>query len=188
MCSIFCFNGWWSHWLIQQRASSHLFRIVDEGLQCHEDVVGLYQVESIKSDSIVEDVKDTMLRLNLPISDCWGQCYDGAANIRCFVLHHASQKMYAPTYQWVVCCCLSKRAIYHCSYNGKCPHLLRPTVQDLSHSASRSATEQFHIYQGAETLRKAQNTELKGKKCCEGGNQMCRLTIIAWIIVNSSVD
>ena len=57
------------------------FRSVDEEFQCHEDVVGLYQVESIKSDSIVEVLKDTMLSLNLPISDCRGQCYDGAANM-----------------------------------------------------------------------------------------------------------
>ena len=57
------------------------FRSVDEEFQCHEDVVGLYQVESIKSDSIVEVLKDAMLRLNLPISDCRGQCYDGAANM-----------------------------------------------------------------------------------------------------------
>ena len=46
------------------------FRNVDEEFQCHEDIVGLYQVESIKSDSIVEVLRDTMLCLNLPISDC----------------------------------------------------------------------------------------------------------------------
>ena len=57
------------------------FRSVNEEIQCHEDVVGLYQVESIKSDSIVEVLKDTMLCLNLSISDCLGQCYDGAANM-----------------------------------------------------------------------------------------------------------
>ena len=57
------------------------FRSVDEGFQCHEDVVGLYQVESIKSDSIVEVLKDTMIRLGLPTRDCRGQCYDGAANM-----------------------------------------------------------------------------------------------------------
>jgi hypothetical protein len=57
------------------------FRSVDEGFQCHEDVVGLYQVESIKSDCIVEVLKDTMIRLGLPIRDCRGQCYDGAANM-----------------------------------------------------------------------------------------------------------
>ena len=57
------------------------FRSVDEGFQCHEDVVGLYQVESIKSDSIVEVLKDTMIRLSLPIRDCREQCYDGATNM-----------------------------------------------------------------------------------------------------------
>ena len=57
------------------------FRSVDEGFEAHEDVVGLYQVESIKSDSIVHVLKHTLLRLNLPISNCRGQCYDGAANM-----------------------------------------------------------------------------------------------------------
>lgn len=54
------------------------FRSVAEGFECHEDV-GLCQVESIKSDSIVHVVKDAFLHLNLPFSNCQGQYYDGAA-------------------------------------------------------------------------------------------------------------
>ena len=56
--------------------------------------------------------------------------------IRCFALHHASQKMHGPTYQRVVCCCLNKRAIYHCFHNGQYPHHLSTTVQGPSYSAS----------------------------------------------------
>ena len=31
--------------------------------------------------SLVQAIKDTLIRLNLPISDCRGQCYDGASNM-----------------------------------------------------------------------------------------------------------
>ena len=41
----------------------------------------MYQVDSIVSSSIVEILKDTILRLNLAMSSCRGQCYDGAANM-----------------------------------------------------------------------------------------------------------
>ena len=57
------------------------FISVDEEFQCHEDVVGLYQVMSIKSDNIVDVLKDTTLHLNLPMSNYRGQCYNGAANM-----------------------------------------------------------------------------------------------------------
>ena len=55
------------------------FRCVDEKFEVQEEFVGLYHVESIKSNAIV--LKDTILRLNLAISNCRGQCYDGAANM-----------------------------------------------------------------------------------------------------------
>ena len=57
------------------------FRRIDEQFEAHEDFVGLYQVDSIVSNSIVEVLKDTIVRLNLAISKCQGQCYDGAANM-----------------------------------------------------------------------------------------------------------
>ena len=57
------------------------FRTVDEHFEAHEEFVGLYQVDSIVSSSIVEVLKDAILRLNLAMSSCRGQCYDGAANM-----------------------------------------------------------------------------------------------------------
>ena len=57
------------------------FRKIDEQLEAHEDFVGLYQVDSIVSNSIVEVLKDTIVRLNLAISKSRGQCYEGAANM-----------------------------------------------------------------------------------------------------------
>ena len=49
-------------------------RIVDEQFEPHEEFVGMYQVDSIKSSSIVEVWKDTIVRLNLALSNCRGQC------------------------------------------------------------------------------------------------------------------
>ena len=43
--------------------------------------LGLYVVELIGSDYIVHILKDTMIRMNLSIAICRGQCYDGAANM-----------------------------------------------------------------------------------------------------------
>ncbi|KAL5497072.1 hypothetical protein EMCRGX_G013468 [Ephydatia muelleri] len=57
------------------------FRTVDEKFVCSEDFVGVYVVETTKSDTIVHILKDTMIRMNLPITNCRGQCYDGAANM-----------------------------------------------------------------------------------------------------------
>ena len=56
-------------------------RSIDDNFDAHEDFVGMYAVESIKADILVQVLKDTLLRMNLPITNCRGQCYDGAANM-----------------------------------------------------------------------------------------------------------
>lgn len=38
-------------------------------------------MESIQADVLVGVLKDTMVRMNLSINNCHGQCYDGAANM-----------------------------------------------------------------------------------------------------------
>ena len=48
----------------------------------HEDFIGLYSTDFICSGPLVNIVKDVLLRLNLSIENCRGQCYDGAANTR----------------------------------------------------------------------------------------------------------
>ena len=57
------------------------FRSVDEYFEPHKEFIGLYEVDCIKSNTIVEILKDTMIRLNLAVSDCRRLCYDGAANM-----------------------------------------------------------------------------------------------------------
>ena len=56
-------------------------RYIDDNFDAHEDFVGMYAVESIKADVLVQVLKDTLLRMNLPLAHCRGQCYDGAANM-----------------------------------------------------------------------------------------------------------
>ena len=51
-------------------------------LEVHEDVIGLYKVDNISAATIVDAIKDTLLHLNLPLTKCRGQCYDGASNMK----------------------------------------------------------------------------------------------------------
>ena len=59
-----------------------VFRWVDSSLQVHEDFVGLYETDSISSDSLCALIKDVLLRFNLTLENCRGQCYDGASNMK----------------------------------------------------------------------------------------------------------
>ena len=45
----------------------------------HEEFIGLYSTSSTTAESMVFIVKDTLLRMNLKIEHCRGQCYDGAS-------------------------------------------------------------------------------------------------------------
>ena len=56
-------------------------RWLDSQLDDHEDVIGLYAFHKIDSESSYKAIKDVQLRMNLSISKCRGQCYDGAANM-----------------------------------------------------------------------------------------------------------
>ena len=56
-----------------------VFRRVDNDLVPHEEFVGLYQTDSITSNALVAVIRDVLLRLNLKIECCRGQCYDGAS-------------------------------------------------------------------------------------------------------------
>ena len=57
------------------------FCTVDDNFQPQESFISLQVVESIQADVLVSVLKDTMVRMNLSIDNCCGQCYDGAANM-----------------------------------------------------------------------------------------------------------
>ena len=50
-------------------------------LNVHEELIGLYSLESTSADNIMLAIQDILLRLNLSINNCRGQCYDGAGNM-----------------------------------------------------------------------------------------------------------
>ena len=56
-------------------------RWVDNEFEVHEDLIGLYNIESTASDSLVAMLNDVMIRMNLSLVKCRGQCYDGASNM-----------------------------------------------------------------------------------------------------------
>lgn len=56
-------------------------RWVDENFDAHEDFFGFYNVPNIESNTIFLTIKDALIRLRLSLSQCRGQCYDGASNM-----------------------------------------------------------------------------------------------------------
>ena len=56
-----------------------VLRWVDEDLSVQEDFIGLYKTESTNAATLVSLIKDVLLRCNLSISMCRGECYDGAS-------------------------------------------------------------------------------------------------------------
>ena len=51
-----------------------VLRHVDEKLVAHEEYIGLYKVASIDSDTLTKTIEDCLLRMNLSLNNCRGQC------------------------------------------------------------------------------------------------------------------
>ena len=60
---------------------SFCLRTVDEKLNVREYFLGFYELDNIRSSTIVNAVKDILHRFNLNLEDCRGQAYDGASNM-----------------------------------------------------------------------------------------------------------
>ena len=56
-------------------------RWIDDQLEVHEDFLGFYNIPNIQSTMIVQVIKDALIRLQLLLTNCRGQCYDGASNM-----------------------------------------------------------------------------------------------------------
>ena len=56
-------------------------RSVDDDFEVHEEFIGLYEIDNLTANTLVAAIKDTLLRMNLNLSRCRGQCYDGAGNM-----------------------------------------------------------------------------------------------------------
>ena len=57
------------------------FRWVGEDLAAHEEFIGLYLTDSITAAALVAIIEDTILRMNIKLEHCLGQCYDGASTM-----------------------------------------------------------------------------------------------------------
>ena len=47
----------------------------------NEDFLGYYHIPNITAATIVSVIRDALMRLQLPLTDCRRQCYDGASNM-----------------------------------------------------------------------------------------------------------
>ena len=47
----------------------------------HEDFVGLYQSDRADASTLAAVVKDVLIRLQMPLDKCRGQCYDGCSTM-----------------------------------------------------------------------------------------------------------
>ena len=56
-------------------------RWIDQKLNINEDFVGLYLIDNTKADTIAHAIKDVLIRLNISVSKCRGQTYDGASSM-----------------------------------------------------------------------------------------------------------
>ena len=56
-------------------------RWVDKNLNAHEDFLGFMNIPDISAETMVDAIKDTLVRLQLSLDNCRGQCYDGANNM-----------------------------------------------------------------------------------------------------------
>ena len=58
-----------------------MFRWVGDNLVAHEEFIGLYLTDSITAAALVAIIEDTILRMNIKLDYCRGQCYDGASTM-----------------------------------------------------------------------------------------------------------
>ena len=58
-----------------------VFRWIGEDLVAHEDFIGLYLTDSITAAALVAIIEDTLLRMNIKLEHCCGQCCDGASTM-----------------------------------------------------------------------------------------------------------
>ena len=56
-------------------------RWVDCDLVAHDEFIGLKDMPCINADSIVAELKDVLLRMNLKLNKCRGQCSDGCSTM-----------------------------------------------------------------------------------------------------------
>ena len=54
---------------------------IGKDLEVHKDVIGLYAGTDFFSQTIIEVIKDALVRMNFGLNERRGQCYDGASTM-----------------------------------------------------------------------------------------------------------
>ena len=92
-------------------------RYVDSCYDVHEIPLGLMQLPNTTALTLFHVIKDVLLRCSLPIANCIGQVYDGAANMS--GVHNSIQA-------------LMKKETNHCLYVHCFAHSLNLCVQEVA--------------------------------------------------------
>ena len=99
---------------------SFCIRAVDDNLEVKEDFLGFYELENIKSVTVVNAIKDILLRFHLSFQYCRGQTYDAVSNMmgkkfgvatkllveqpKAFVTHRQGQSLSLTVKDLSACC------------------------------------------------------------------------------------
>jgi len=67
--------------LSQKEQLTLCIRLVDNDMEIHKDPIELIHVPKTDSSTLTHAIKDSLVRLCLPLSCCRGQAYDGVANM-----------------------------------------------------------------------------------------------------------
>ena len=124
-------------------------RYVDDNLDVHEEVIGLHSLESLSADTIVSTVQDILLRLNLRIDNCRGQCYDGASSMSGSKSGVATRLL-----------ALEPRALYTHCYG----HALNLAAQDALKSVKVMADALDTVYEITKLIKKSPKRDIIFKK------------------------
>ena len=58
-----------------------VIRRIDDDFSVYEEFLGFYTVPTIDAATLFSVIKDTFVRLNIPLSKLRGQCYDGCSTM-----------------------------------------------------------------------------------------------------------
>lgn len=97
-----------------------VLRWVDDDLEPYEEFLGINQTASIDANALVALVKDILIRFNIDMKSCRGQCYDGATSMA---------GVYAGVVKQILA--VEPRALYTHCYGHSLNLACRDTIQEI---------------------------------------------------------
>ena len=134
-----------------QEQVSLCFRTIDDQFQIYEDFLGLYKTCATNASTLTEIIKDALLRFDLPISLCRGQCYDGASSMSGVTTGVAARiRELEPRALNIKCLAHSLNlAVQTCTTDNRIMMDAMSSIQEVSKLIGASAKRlgQFELYQ-----------------------------------------